>query len=83
MTAPSLFASLTEAAAHAARAQPYANESARPLVHVLLAYGFAWLAILGWTWRIARLRRQRRDSPAQPSADPRNGNDIDAGSGYI
>lgn len=33
-------------------------ESQRPLVHVLLAYAFAWVAISAWTWRIARLRKR-------------------------
>ncbi len=26
----------------------------RPYVHVLLAYGVAWILILVWVWRIAR-----------------------------
>jgi len=34
------------------------GDSVRPLVHVLLAYAFAWLAILAWTWRIVRLRKR-------------------------
>jgi len=47
------------AAAVAGLAPVQAPESARPLVHVLLAYGFAWIALLGWGWRVLRLRKPK------------------------
>lgn len=30
----------------------------RPYVHVLIAYGLAWLAILVWVWRISRMTKR-------------------------
>lgn len=30
----------------------------RPYVHVLIAYGIAWLAILVWVWRISRMTKR-------------------------
>lgn len=48
-----------------AAAQDEAGRGAlRPYVHVLVAYGIAWLLVLVWVWRIARgLKRveQARD----------------------
>lgn len=57
MTVAGLAAGLAGLVADAAGLGPApSSESARPLVHVLLSYGFAWIALLGWGWRIARTR---------------------------
>lgn len=61
MTVASVAAQLAGLAAALADPAPaQAAESARPLVHVLLAYGFAWLALLGWGWRVLRLRKPKK-----------------------
>ncbi len=48
-----------------AAAQDEAGRGAlRPYVHVLIAYGVAWVLILVWVWRIARgLKRAEHPRP--------------------
>jgi len=50
VTAPLLLLS----APAALLAQETGRGALRPYVHVLLAYGVAWLLILVWVWMIAR-----------------------------
>ncbi len=47
-------------------AQEAGRGALRPYIHVLLAYGAAWLLILVWVWMIAR-KLKRADS--SPTAD--------------
>ena len=47
-----------------AAAQDEAGRGAlRPYVHVLVAYGIAWVLILVWVWRIARALKESGASP--------------------
>lgn len=48
----------------------------RPFVHVLLAYGVAWILVLIWVWWIARsLKRVNNEfhGPSGRKAQPRPG----------
>jgi len=44
-------------------AQEAGRGALRPYVHVLLAYGAAWLLILLWVWMIARNLKRAGASP--------------------
>ena len=44
-------------------AQEAGRGALRPYVHVLLAYGAAWLLILVWVWMIARKLKRAGTSP--------------------
>lgn len=57
--ASELVAQAEAAQAEAATTQAEAGRGAlRPYVHVLAAYGIAWVLVCAWTWRIAKgLRR--------------------------
>lgn len=41
----------------------------RPYVHVLIAYGIAWLAILFWVWRISRMTKRVAEKTAEPRGE--------------
>lgn len=45
-------------------AQEAGRGALRPYIHVLLAYGAAWLLILVWVWMIARKLKRAGASPA-------------------
>lgn len=45
-------------------AQEAGRGALRPYIHVLLAYGAAWLLILVWVWMIARKLKRAGSSPA-------------------
>lgn len=47
-------------------AQEAGRGALRPYIHVLLAYGAAWLLILVWVWMIAR---KLKLADASPKAD--------------
>lgn len=44
----------------------------RPYVHVFVAYGIAWLAILLWVWRISRMMK-RTGAPRRRSEEGTEG----------